>query len=207
MKLQIQDNIAQYKGRKKTTDASRDMRIVRSFELFTGENISSILDVGARETGFLRLFPKGVKKYGIDLFRPADAAQGSEIVFKIADAEERIPFRDGFFDAIFAGEIIEHLYDTDAFLQECSRVLKPGGTIVISTPNLCSLNNLLSIIFQKQLFSVAYGRRSGVHLRYYCVSSIKQQLGVHDFHVEKLIGNRIYLPFWIRSGLMSRFTN
>jgi 2-polyprenyl-3-methyl-5-hydroxy-6-metoxy-1,4-benzoquinol methylase len=39
------------------------------------------------------------------------------------------------FDAIFMGHVIEHLYDPGALLKECWRVLKPGGHLVMVTPN------------------------------------------------------------------------
>ena len=52
----------------------------------------------------------------------------------VADAVD-LPFEDDSFDAVYAGEIIEHVQDTDAALAEWGRVLKPGGTLILSTPN------------------------------------------------------------------------
>ena len=49
---------------------------------------------------------------------------------------DAVPFRDGEFDALFAGEIIEHVTDVRReALREWWRVLKPGGVAVITTPN------------------------------------------------------------------------
>lgn len=45
-----------------------------------------------------------------------------------------IPFHDGYFDYIVAGEVIEHLEHPDRFIQEGMRVLKKGGWFAISTP-------------------------------------------------------------------------
>jgi SAM-dependent methyltransferase len=45
------------------------------------------------------------------------------------------PFRSEYFDALFAGEIIEHVSDPAGVLQEWKRVLKPGGVIILTTPN------------------------------------------------------------------------
>ncbi|PKQ28940.1 MAG: hypothetical protein CVT63_00030 [Candidatus Anoxymicrobium japonicum] len=52
----------------------------------------------------------------------------------VADALT-LPFEDASFDTVYAGEIIEHVSDTAAALAEWRRVLKPGGVLIISTPN------------------------------------------------------------------------
>ena len=46
-----------------------------------------------------------------------------------------VPFRDAQFDALFAGEIIEHVTDVRQTLREWWRVLRPGGVAIITTPN------------------------------------------------------------------------
>jgi ubiquinone/menaquinone biosynthesis C-methylase UbiE len=57
--------------------------------------------------------------------------------FVNADALD-LPFQDGSFDAVVTFETIEHVYDyqTKRFLQEMKRVLKPGGLLICSTPNI-----------------------------------------------------------------------
>ncbi|MBN2370509.1 MAG: class I SAM-dependent methyltransferase [Vicinamibacteria bacterium] len=53
-----------------------------------------------------------------------------------------LPYRDGAFDALFAGELIEHLDDPSAALAEFGRVLKPGGVLILTTPNRLRLANV-----------------------------------------------------------------
>ncbi len=50
--------------------------------------------------------------------------------------EEGIPYPDDSFDVVSAGEVIEHIYDPDRLLAETRRVLRPGGHVVLTTPNL-----------------------------------------------------------------------
>ncbi|MFY7836008.1 MAG: methyltransferase domain-containing protein [Novosphingobium sp.] len=54
--------------------------------------------------------------------------------YLIADCYD-LPFEAGTFDVVIANEMIEHVDDHDALLTEARRVLKPGGTFVVSTPN------------------------------------------------------------------------
>ncbi|AIJ21547.1 class I SAM-dependent methyltransferase [Amycolatopsis methanolica] len=47
----------------------------------------------------------------------------------------RLPLRDGAADVITNFQVIEHLWDQGAFLAECLRVLRPGGRLLVTTPN------------------------------------------------------------------------
>jgi len=47
-------------------------------------------------------------------------------------------YPDDSFDAVYSAHVIEHVHDPAALLRECGRVLKPGGTLVILTPNMAS---------------------------------------------------------------------
>lgn len=65
------------------------------------------------------------------------------------DASTRFPVADGSYHAIFCGELIEHIFDTRQFLHECHRVLIPGGIMVLTTPNLASLQDRVRFVFGK----------------------------------------------------------
>jgi SAM-dependent methyltransferase len=61
--------------------------------------------------------------------------------FLAGDAQP-LPFRAGVFDALFAGELVEHLPDPRPGVVEFRRVLKPGGTLILTTPNRLRLANV-----------------------------------------------------------------
>jgi SAM-dependent methyltransferase len=46
-----------------------------------------------------------------------------------------LPARDGACDAVVSLQVIEHLWEQERFLRECFRVLRPGGALMLSTPN------------------------------------------------------------------------
>jgi len=52
------------------------------------------------------------------------------------------PYADHAFDVVHCAQVIEHLHNTRLFVQECLRVLKPGGTTFITSENLTSFLNL-----------------------------------------------------------------
>jgi len=52
-----------------------------------------------------------------------------------------LPFRADQFDAVLAGEILEHVPSTERALAEWARVLRPGGTLILTTPNRRRLTN------------------------------------------------------------------
>lgn len=43
--------------------------------------------------------------------------------------------QDSYFDTVHSGEVLEHLDDPNTLLKDAYRILKPGGTLIISTPN------------------------------------------------------------------------
>lgn len=90
------------------------------------------LDIGYAE------YPNHVSKnlYGIDIVErpPVDLPQYVET--KQVDLNTApVPYEDGFFDTVIAGDVIEHVANPMAMLCESNRVLKPGGRLIVSTPN------------------------------------------------------------------------
>ncbi|MEW6496882.1 MAG: methyltransferase domain-containing protein, partial [Cyanobacteriota bacterium] len=64
--------------------------------------------------------------------RAQEAGLASEVQFQVADALD-MPFADNTFDFVWSMESGEHMPDKEKFLQECYRVLKPGGTFLMAT--------------------------------------------------------------------------
>ena len=72
---------------------------------------------------------------------------------KQADVTKGLPFDDNAFDAIVAMEIMEHIQDHEVFFKECHRILKPGGSVYISTPNILSLKSRSRFLFTGFFYS------------------------------------------------------
>ena len=110
-----------------------------------GVGPGSILDVaaGAGLTSF-RLAEKGHEVTAIDI--NADQFVPPDIKHVRADLNARLPMDDASFDGVLALEIIEHLEAPRAFVRELARVCKPGGTVVVSTPNITSVRSRLRFL-------------------------------------------------------------
>ncbi|HEX9704311.1 MAG TPA: class I SAM-dependent methyltransferase [Gemmatimonadales bacterium] len=97
-----------------------------------------LLDVGAGEGYFTqRARQVGYDVEACDIERDAFRVPG--VPFHQADLNERIPLPDGSFDCAVAIEVIEHVENHARFVRELLRVVRPGGTAIITTPNVLSI--------------------------------------------------------------------
>jgi 2-polyprenyl-3-methyl-5-hydroxy-6-metoxy-1,4-benzoquinol methylase len=75
--------------------------------------------------------------------RPPDLSEGVRWVE--CDLNERVPLPDSSFDVVLSAEVIEHLENPRAIAREWFRLLRPGGTLVVSTPNNESWRALVAL--------------------------------------------------------------
>ena len=78
-------------------------------------------------------------------------------------------------DALIPTEVIEHLYDPHSFLSNCHSLLKPGGTLVLTTPYHGYLKNLLLALTGKTEFHYDALRVHG-HIKFFSRKTIEKAL-------------------------------
>jgi ubiquinone/menaquinone biosynthesis C-methylase UbiE len=151
----------------------------------------------------------------------------------LADIEKKWPFRKNQFDVVISNQVIEHIANTDNFIQEIYRILKPGGYCVISTENLASWHNIFALILGFQDFShhtimklhvtnplsphfmektLTWSKKanSGVddtafpHLKILTYKSLKKVFEAYDFIFEKGKSSGYYPLFGRLSFLLSK---
>ena len=143
MKKNIYKNL--YSDQNNSGNLADSLRIKRMTGIINQLNPkeSNILDIGCHDGTFLSLVKNRDNNfYGLDANDWAvseSKKKGFDIQQFFFDDKTKLPFENEFFDVVIAGEIIEHIYDTDFFLAEIRRLLKPGGKLLISTPNIASL--------------------------------------------------------------------
>jgi methionine biosynthesis protein MetW len=127
------------------------------------------------------------------------AAEARGIIVAQVDLNARFPYDDGAFDIVHANQLIEHLHFTDGFLREIRRVVKPNGLVVLSTNNLASWHNVVSLVLGMQpppcnvssevvignrfdpLRGNAIPNREDSHLRIFSFRALKELCEHHGF--------------------------
>ncbi|HEY4682681.1 MAG TPA: methyltransferase domain-containing protein [Candidatus Acidoferrales bacterium] len=105
-----------------------------------------LLECAAGEGGMsLRLQSLGFGVVACDVDPQKFHAAG--VRFCRADISRELPFASGSFDYVTCLESIEHLENQFDFMRECARVLRPGGKILITTPNIAGLASRVKFLF------------------------------------------------------------
>jgi SAM-dependent methyltransferase len=176
---------------------SLDPEFERSSKVFTRRLVPDfrplhILDIGCG-TGLNaeHLAAKGHTVVGIDLSPVAIekfTRKGFEGIVCDLENAAGVPLPSGSFDLVFASEVIEHLGDTATFLTELNRLLRRGGTLVLSTPN--------SAFWPYRILALL-GRTPSEyqhpgHVRFFSRRSLVMALASAGFAVETISARHIY---------------
>jgi 2-polyprenyl-3-methyl-5-hydroxy-6-metoxy-1,4-benzoquinol methylase len=129
---------------------------------------------------------------GVDWAESAVKAAHGSGVRVVRGSLERpgLPLADSSADVVLMSEIIEHVVGTDGPLDEAWRILRPGGTLIVSTPNLAAWYNRLLLlggiqpVFSEVSLRGVYGRPGhelAGHLRLFTKRALMGLLQAHGF--------------------------
>ena len=112
-------------------------------------NKSLIADVGAGEGFFSQLVGQYAEREmqiaPPDVIAPSDLFpelfRYKAVKCAAIGRDGRLPYDNGSIDVACSLEVVEHLEDQFAFARELHRIVKPGGSAIISTPNVLNLNS------------------------------------------------------------------
>lgn len=113
-----------------------DAVVARALSALSLVSEMRLLDFGCADGYFLKRLcaaVPGLHGYGIDIVEHAGWQDSETLHF--AAMELPLSFADGYFDALFCSQVLEHLDDAERAVAEFSRVLRPGGRAWIAVPN------------------------------------------------------------------------
>jgi ubiquinone/menaquinone biosynthesis C-methylase UbiE len=120
-------------------DPRIDRKFRRMCELVRAQlPCEAFLDAGCGDGRYLAALAGELpeRRAGIDISERILETAGQRVEADLRRANlEAIPFEDGAFDLVLCSQVIEHVLDAELAVRELSRVLRPGGTLVISTDN------------------------------------------------------------------------
>ena len=146
-----------------------DFQLRKRFLLDGVEPGERVLDVGCGEGAFTaELTRAGAQAVGVDIAEePLRRARlrDSSLDLRLVEPEGPWDLADASFDVVWAGEVIEHVLDTAAWMSELRRVLRSGGRLLLSTP-AHERAMRLRLALSEHAFAQHFDPRSD-HLRFY----------------------------------------
>ncbi len=149
------------------------------------------LDLGAGQGALsVRLLEAGL---AVDACDPnPDLFQIEGVQCRKIDRTGRLPYDDAQFDVALAVEVVEHIDGHRVFFSEAARVLKPGGLLLFTTPNILSLKSRMLFLFGGYYYSFGPLEPFKVdpasqHISPFTLNRYQWMLSNCDFHLQRVV--------------------
>ena len=127
-------------------------------ELMQDRTYSTLCDLGCDDGEWTLQIARSIgarQSFGVEVeAKQARLASARGVLVAVSDLAAAFPFADESFELVHANQVIEHVVDVDHFLAETNRILRVGGTAVISTENGSSWHNIFAATMGWQIFSL-----------------------------------------------------
>jgi SAM-dependent methyltransferase len=167
--------------------------------------IDKYLDIGCADFSGTNTVPAR-NRFGIDIYKSNEAT----IVKNLN--KDKIPFKNNTFDVISSFEVIEHIENTDFFINEIHRTLKNDGCLFISTPNLSWWTNRLLLLFGWQPANTEVDNKHSMfgkpkifkdevgsgHIHVFTDKAMTEFLGCHKFKIIDKIPDHSHYTGWLK---------
>ncbi|MDX6680009.1 MAG: hypothetical protein QOG94_48 [Solirubrobacteraceae bacterium] len=160
----------------------------RAFALSHVRGGDTVLDVGCGAGEFSAALAKvGARPIAVDVAVEALRRARSRVPdldARLWVAGDPLPVPDNAVDVVWAGEVIEHVVDVAPWLSELRRVLRPRGTLLLTTPHH-GPGTLLRLALSPRRFAQHFEPRSD-HVRYFSPRTLRELLEDLGFDVAEL---------------------
>ena len=159
---------------------------------YVPQNIRTLLDVGCGSGEFAGLVAqhRNAEIWGVEINSEAAAKAGPcfhrILIGDVAELKNELP--TAYFDCIVFNDVLEHLANPYQMLANVKSLLRPGGCIVGSLPNMRYFPVLKALVREKDFRYADYGVMDRTHLRFFTRKSIARMFEEQGFAVQTLEG-------------------
>lgn len=146
---------------------------------------------------------------GVEMFDMPGTNQLNPLIDKLVlgNIEEIVPdLPTGHFDVIICADVLEHLVDPWAVVQKITPFLKPGGSLVLSVPNIQEFRTMAKIWKGDFAYDPEGGILDKTHLRFFCKKNIRQLLELPQFAIEGIWPSFLYNKDQKKLKLLNQLT-
>jgi SAM-dependent methyltransferase len=198
-------------------------RDAKFLEMLECDQDAKVVDLGCGMGDFTLRVKERVnarKIFGVDVWEEAlKKSKSKGIETERMDLNEKLEFPDESFHVVVSNQVIEHLFYPSRFLGEIHRILIKGGYAIVSTENLSSWDNIISLLFGYTPFSMEFDaiklgnpfsphnkEKRGEypsHVRVFSFQGLIDLFKFHSFKIEKISASG-HLPFDFLANLTQR---
>lgn len=195
----------------KKWEKERDLKFLKMLDC---DPNAKVIDLGCGKGNFTLKVKEMInckEIYGVDVWEDAlKEARYKDINAEKMDLNEDFTFPDNSFHVVVSNQVLEHLFFPSKFIQEIYRILKEDGYLVLSTENLSSWDNIISLLFGYTPFSMEYDQikignpfsphdkkkreEYPSHVRIFSYQGLIDIIKLHGFKIEK-VSAAGYFPF------------
>ena len=157
------------------------------------KKIDRLLEVGAGSGDTLvEIKKQGLARHvtGFELMRLPGTNQENSLIDAFIHGDlDRIEseFPASLFDVIICGDVLEHLVDPWSILRKLTSLLQPGGTMIISCPNVRHYQMFWAIFIRGSFLYTDYGLLDKTHLRFFCRKDLLSMVEGAGLHTKEVI--------------------
>jgi dolichol-phosphate mannosyltransferase len=154
-------------------------RIVLTF-LAASARRTTTLDIGCGSSRIIQDLPELI---GMDILLPKLRFLRDRHSRLVQGDIFALPFPDAAFDAVICSEVIEHIPDRPSLFTELTRILRPGGTLILGTPDY---GRWLWWVLEYCYGKILPGAYAHEHIQHYTRATLTERLRAHGFAIQEV---------------------
>jgi len=140
---------------------------------------ATVLDIGCGSSRIIQDLPEAI---GLDILMPKLRFLRDRHSRLVRGSIFSLPFPDGVFDVLICSEVIEHIPDAPPVFEEMTRVLRPGGTLILGTPDY---GRWLWWVLEWLYGKILPGAYAHEHITHHTRASLRQRFLAYGYAIQE----------------------